>query len=722
MSASFLGKEIKRYLKMQESYLYDIVKSRKNEEFQIFSDEILKKISPNIQNKILTLHISNISNIIRYKKYPKSGTYTLDFNEGSIFDKLPDKSVHKEKSIKAENNTSIFDKLPDKNIHKEEPKKNEENPTDYLMDNYTENHDNSCHLDKEYFENNNTNLDEDQEDTKIETQENEIKIDENIINNIINKISFSEEIIKFSSSKEINDTLIVNYEELKNSENLLDNIIKLLTKYDYCQQDSFSPICYENEWYIPLPDWAYSIKTHDLFSLTLAIILLIVILIISQPTNDNNTSNINSIDVKENLDNIFEQKKKIINELKEHEKIPDILFSEPFIDYISKQITECYYKKCYLTEKDKKEVFEFFHDQLIDLKEYISEYETSQGKLETLCEKITSYTSSEILYSYHFTFACLKHFLLNCSSYIYLTKILNEDLKKISNNNDLIKPYKDEGVSEIKRIIPSILNQFGFIDYYCFIDYGSSATGLDIKQSDRDILIFFATKYKSYSTDSLNLCEKVADLLKKEKLPYLTVHPREAKAIGQLIQLEYKKNGKEIKIDLTFTSDIYYKIYLEEMIKLVKSDLEKYPKLGPLTLIIKSILYDEGLNKVYDGGLNSSSVFFLARHIIISYEKENPSLVLLLYLFLDKYSKYDYTYGIDENGREFPYDQSLLPDERKRFIIKNPIIKYYFSYMNDNVASGCYETKEIISLFKRKLNYFFGDKEFCNDFEVLKLL
>ncbi len=122
MSASFLGKEIKRYLKIQESYLYDILKSRKNEEFQIFSDEILKKISPNIQNKILTLHIPNISNIIRYKKYPKSGTYTLDFNEGSIFDKLPDKSVHKEKSIKAENNTSIFDKLIDKNIHKE-PKK-----------------------------------------------------------------------------------------------------------------------------------------------------------------------------------------------------------------------------------------------------------------------------------------------------------------------------------------------------------------------------------------------------------------------------------------------------------------------------------------------------------------------------------------------------------------------------------------------------------------------
>ena len=202
----------------------------------------------------------------------------------------------------------------------------------------------------------------------------------------------------------------------------------------------------------------------------------------------------------------------------------------------------------------------------------------------------------------------------------------------------------------------------------------------------------------------------------------MTAVPREAKDISQLIHLEYKKNGKEVKFDLTFTNDTNFKIYLKEMIKLVKSDLEKYPKLGPLTLIIKSILYGKGLNKVYDGGLNSSSVFFLARHIVITYEKENPSLVLLLYLFLDKYSKYDFTYGIDENGREFPYNQSSSPDKKKRFIIKNPIIKYYFSNMNDNVASGCFKHKEIISLFKKKLNCYFGDKEFCNDFEVLKLL
>ena len=685
----------KRYLKIQKSnhYLYDILKSRKNEKFQIFSEtstyhEILKNISSNILNKILTLHIPNIGNIVKYKKYPISSIYILDLNEGSIFDKLPDIIIHKEESIKTENDGYAQE----------------------IIDEYMQNNENICHLEEDFNENI-INLDEDQEDTKVETQENVIKIDENIINNI----SFSKKIINFSSSKDINDTLIVNYEELKNTENL-ENIIKLLTNYDYCK-DNFSPICYENEWYIPLPEWAYSIKTHDLFNFTLAIILLIVILIISQPTNNNNSSIINSIDAKDNLDDIFEQNKKIIDELKEHEKIPDIFFSEPFIEHISKQTTESYYQKCYLTEKDKKDVFKFFHDQLIDLKEYISEYETSQEKLEKLCEKITSYTSSEI---YHYTFACLKHFLLNCSSYIHLTKILNEDLKIISNGNDLIKPYKDEGVSEIKRIIPSILNQFDFIDYYCFIDYGSSATGLDIKPSDRDILIFFATKYNS--TDSLNLCEEVAELLIKEKLPYLTVHKRKAKAIGQLIQLEYKKNEKEIKIDLTFTKDINYAIYLKEMINLVKSDLEKYPKLGPLTLIIKIILYDKGLNIVHKGGLNSLSVIFLAKHIVITYEKENPSLVLLFYLFLDKYSKYDFTYGIDENGRKFPYNQSSSPDKKKRFIIKNPIIKYYFSNMNDNVASGCFKHKEIISLFKKKLNCYFGDKEFCNDFEVLKLL
>ena len=671
----------KLYLKIQKSnhYLYNILKSRKDEKFEILSMdstyENLKNIPPNIMNKIFTLNNPNIGNIVKYQLFPESNTLIFDINEEEkIFDKLPDVIIQKEEKNSTEN------------------EKNVGYTTDLIYE-YNKKYHNCCNQDlvKGISE---FKYDEDEEDTKSETQEKKIRIDEKKIS----KISFSETVIKFSSSKEINDTLIVNYEELKNSPNL-DYIIELLTNNDY-YKDSPSPIFFENDWYIPLPEWAYSIKSLDFFNLTLTIIILLIIQIISQNININWTSI--SLDVKDDLDDIFEQNKKKIAQLKEDEKIPQTIFSKPFLSHISQKIKEFYYQNNNLTEEDKYPIKQLVKNQLNDLQQYISEYKTSQEQLEKLFEKITFYSSSDILNSYHYTFVCFRKFLLNCSSYIYLTKILNDLLTKISNENKFLKPYKDLIVSQIKTILSSELKRYYNIDY---TDYGSSAMGLDIESSDRDILIYFEIKNKLYFLSPQHFYQKVKELI-NEKLPYLTVNTIYPKSIDQLIRLEYKQNQKEIKIDITFTKDKKYAEYLKKMIELVKSDLEKNPNLGPLTRIVKSILYHKGLNIVYKGGLNSLSVFFLCKHIVIIYKKTNPSLGLLLYLFLEKYSKYDFTYGIDENGREFPYDQSNLKDYEKRFIIKNPIIiknKYDFNHMNGNIASGCFEPKKIIDLFKELL-------------------
>ncbi len=668
VSFEYSSQEQKLYLKIQKSnhYLYNILKSRKDAKFEILSmDSIyenLKNIPPNIINKIFTLNNPNIGNIVKYQLFPESNTLIFDINE----------------------EVKIFDKLPDAIIEKEEKNSTENGYTSEFFYEFNKKCHNSCNQDLVKGINE-LKFDEDDEDTKPETQEKEIRIDEKKIS----KISFSETVIKFSSSKEINDTLIINYEELKNSPNL-DYIIELLTNNDY-YKDRPSPIFFENDWYIPLPEWAYSIKSPDLFNLTLAIIILLIIQIISQNANKNWTSI--SLYVKDDLDDIFEQNKKKIAQLKEDEKIPQTIFSKPFLSHISQKIKEFYYQNNNLKEEDKYPIKQLVKNQLNDLQQYISECKTSQEKLEKLFEKITFYSSSDILNSYHYTFVCFRKFLLNCSSYLYLTKTLNDLLEKILKKKKFLEPYKDIIVSQIKTILYSELKQIYNIDY---TDYGSSAMGLDIESSDRDILIFFETKNKSYFLSPIYFYQKVKELI-NEKLPYLTVNTIYPKSIDLLLQLEYKQNQKEIKIDITFTQNKKYAEYLRRMVELVKSDLEKNPNLGPLTRIVKSILYHKGLNIVYTGGLNSLSVFFLCKHIIIIYEKTNPSLGLLLYLFLEKYSKYDFTYGIDENGKEFPYDQSNLKDHEKRFIIKNPII------MNGNIASGCYEPKKIIGLFKELL-------------------
>ena len=664
VSFEYSSKSQKLYLKLQKNdhYLYNILESRKDVKFELLSmDSIyenLKNIPPNIINKIFTLNNPNIGNIVKYQLFPESNTLIFDINE----------------------EVKIFDKLPDEIIEKEEKNSTENGYTSDLLYEYNKKYHNSCSqdLEKGIFE---LKYDEDEEDTKPETQKKEIRIDEKKIS----KISFSETVIKFSSSKEINDTLIINYEELKNSPNF-DYILELLTNNDY-YKDRPSPIFFENDWYIPLPEWAYSIKSLDMFNLTLTIIILLIIQIISQNININWTSI--SLDVKDDLDDIFEQNKKKIAQLKEDEKIPQTIFSKPFLSHISQKIKEFYYQNNNLTEEDKYPIKQLVQNQLNDLQQYISEYKTSQEQLEKLFEKITFYSSSDILNSYHYTFVCFRKFLLNCSSYTYLTKTLNDLLEKIIKKKQFLEPYKDIIVSQIKTILSSELKQIYNIDY---TDYGSSAMGLDIESSDRDILIFFETKNKSYFLSPIYFYQKVKELI-NEKLPYLTVNTIYPKSIDLLLQLEYKQNQKEIKIDITFTQNKKYVEYLKKMIELVKSDLEKNPNLGPLTRIVKSILYHKGLNIVYTGGLNSLSVFFLCKHIIITYEKANPSLGFLLYLFLEKYSKYDFTYGIDENGKEFPYDQSNLKDHEKRFII----------IMNGNIASGCFEPKKIIDLFKELL-------------------
>ena len=96
-------------------------------------------------------------------------------------------------------------------------------------------------------------FDKDEENTKEETQRKEISIDETKIKNI----SF-DQTIKFSSSKEINDTLVFDIEKLKDLGNL-KIILELLSNNEYCK-DILSPIFFENNWYIPLPKWVYQLN------------------------------------------------------------------------------------------------------------------------------------------------------------------------------------------------------------------------------------------------------------------------------------------------------------------------------------------------------------------------------------------------------------------------------------------------------------------------------
>ena len=681
ISIASLPKKEKLYLNIDNYYLNNILESVNNGKLKILSydsiNELLMSISSDIKQKMFSLHLPNIGNLVKYKSIPKSNQNILDLKREKICCKLDCITKKKEELTK---------------------KTKDDGNSQILFDEFSHNLENAYNSQMEN-ELNEIQFDKDEEDTKEETQGKEI-IDETKIKNI----SFYQS-IKFSSSKEINDTLIFDIEKLKDSGNL-KIILELLSNNEYCK-DILSPIFFENKWYIPLPDWAYSIKSLDLFNLSLIIILLIIILIISQVENINNIPNLNPID------DIYEQNKKKINELKEDPSIINILFSKAFLNDISNKISESYFEYSSIREVNKSDITAYFYKQLINLKEYIIKFKTIQEQIEKLFERITFYSFYDILNSYHFTYSVFRNYLLNYSVFQNINDKVDIFYKNILKENNILKPYKDEYVNYIKNKIHSHFSQKFFIN---FIDYGSSTKDLEINSSDRDILIFFEDEDKSKPISIEQFFNELFSFLKEEK-NYLNVNKRYPKSIGYLIQIEYiinhniekNINIQKVNIDITFTKDKNYVEKIKEMTNLVKSDLKKYPNLKPLVLILKTKLENKGKNEVFKGGLNSLSIFFLAKHIAIIYEKENPSLRRLVYLFLNKYSKYDFTYGIDENGKEFPFDLNNMKDHQKRIIIKNPIIfkdRKYFTNTDDNIAGGCYKPQEIINLFEELLKYF----------------
>ena len=419
--------------------------------------------------------------------------------------------------------------------------------------------------------------------------------------------------------------------------NNLEKILKYFTKNNYFK-NWINPIYCNNDWYLPLPDWVYSITKFDVFFQTLLIYFELIIILLYEYyiltgsiLPDNNT--------------YIEH----MNKISEFEKVSN---SEKEKTNIEKNNSNLLEKE---KEKEKKEQVK-----------KVEKVEKGEKKMD-----------------------------------------LKKTLKYINVINNILKPYKEKKIKEIKQLCKILLNNNYDIN---FIDYGSSITGLELPKSDIDTLIYYKLKDKSKSIDKIVFGFQLYQLLQIEKERKNMVNLSIEKILDAyvpLIKLEYditneidkkylemlKKLGlTKVKIDITFTNEEDYCQIQEKVKKFIIKDLKKNPKLKPLVVIIKFYLEKEKLNNSHTGGLNAISVFFLAKHIIVTYEKENLTLEQLFSKFLDKYSKYDFTYGLDIYGNTIPYPQN----EIKKIFISNSFI----NNKNFNFAFNCYNYEKIFGYFK----------------------
>ena len=433
-----------------------------------------------------------------------------------------------------------------------------------------------------------------------------------------------------------------------------------------------------------------------------------------------------------------------IKELKEDSKAIEKIFSPPNLNIVVSNAVQEYCKNTNenLCEEDKIVVSNYFREHLISLRKQIDEKKKGKcilSQLEYLFNKVTYYSFDDALTLKNLTYSHIRKFILNYSP--IEEKIGNDIMKiiyNISYNNSIMKIFKDLSTNYVEDLIKKLLGNEYNIETHV---YGSSLYGLNLVSSDIDIRICYEEKDK-ISKREKNILNYLYNLLIKEnkkngkfkinkidkaKIPLIKLEIDISDIINSYLCMfnnEYSylnfEDIKKVKFDISFSHGLN-SIELQninKMTELIKEDLNKNPLIKPIVLIFKLILEKNNLNSE-SKGLNSTSVIFLTKNIIKTYEKEIVGTYCQKFgkiyrLFLEKFSKYDFTYGIDEKGLDFKIDNN-----KDKFIIVNPI-EINCIYVINNIANNCSKVEEIKSLFKNLLEKFYKNKSICINFKNIE--
>jgi non-canonical poly(A) RNA polymerase PAPD5/7 len=130
--------------------------------------------------------------------------------------------------------------------------------------------------------------------------------------------------------------------------------------------------------------------------------------------------------------------------------------------------------------------------------------------------------------------------------------------------------------------------------------FGSCATGLNLQNSDIDLLVY------NPEVKEINMLNKLSNTLLKAGI-CKSIEPLKYTKVP-LIKLQDKETGIQVDLSFNRTNGIY-------CVKLVKFLQKKYPELRPLILVLKAFLKSRNLNETYHGGVGS----FLLTMLVSSY-------------------------------------------------------------------------------------------------------
>ena len=311
------------------------------------------------------------------------------------------------------------------------------------------------------------------------------------------------------------------------------------------------------------------------------------------------------------------------------------------------------------------------------------------------------------------------------------SKEIINNTSKVNKNKEILQKIREKYIKTIYEKINSILFNEK-LDFLCSF-YGSSISGLSIENSDIDIMV----KLKRDKNDNnFNYIRKVMDIivynLRKSNINFISnIFPIYTASVP-VIKLECNLSNDETfslevneiinKYELNFDeiSNLFFditffevekeenKIPSELMIDYIKECIIIYPKIVDIIYILKRFLFNRKLNRSYEGGISSYSLFLLTL-AFIKYFKNNYDMPIgsILIEYLNYYSNFDFFSSIIQ-----PYK-----NDANEIYIKNDnnsiLYKYNLNIIDpitgSNVSKSTFKMDQIKNTFKEGLNIIIGN-------------
>ncbi len=221
--------------------------------------------------------------------------------------------------------------------------------------------------------------------------------------------------------------------------------------------------------------------------------------------------------------------------------------------------------------------------------------------------------------------------------------------------------------------------------------YGSYSTGMEIESSDIDISINLINEEKMKNSSKEDLINDLSNFLSNDSI-FENLYPITATSVP-ILKLVINQHNIKTKVDLTFDLE-----NPKNIINYYTNILKKNPEIKPLTLIIKKLIRKNHLNRVFEGGLSSHSIFIMVASNIkllkSNNNNNNNNKLNLGELLLDLLRFYGYVFNytntIIDINKNNPY---IITQEYSKIpIFLDPIT-------NINISKSSYQFDKVKDLF-----------------------